>query len=147
MCRDKDKVRAQVLTVHETDATGIFCRSIGVPSRRGQGLRLRRRAGALRTPRQDTSGHARDLRAGHGRAARRWQGDQTAIAVETLQGHRHGGEVVIKDMKEFQKADPRRSARRGDEHVQRDRRLRGVYPEHKYRIVELRIQGAEERWA
>ena len=138
MCRDKDKVRAQVLRANQDLADRGF-RSIGVCRDVGKGYVFAGVLALFDPPRHDTRDTLEKARA-MGVSVKMVTGDQTAIAVETSKAIALAEKPVILDMKEFQKAEAQSEAA-ATNMCERVDGFAEVYPEHKYRIVEL-LQGA-----
>ena len=138
MCRDKDKVRAQVLRANQDLADRGF-RSIGVCRDVGKGYVFAGVLALFDPPRHDTRDTLEKARA-MGVRVKMVTGDQTAIAVETSKAIALAEKPVILDMKELQKAEAQSEAA-ATNMCERVDGFAEVYPEHKYRIVEL-LQGA-----
>ena len=138
MCKDSEKVRAQVLRANQELADRGF-RSIGVCRDTGKGYTFAGVLALFDPPRHDTKETLERARA-MGIRVKMITGDQTAIAVETSKAISLAEKPVILDMKEFQKAESQ-SVAAATHLCERVDGFAEVYPEHKYRIVEL-LQGA-----
>mmetsp|Transcript_17428 Transcript_17428/g.21179 ORF Transcript_17428/g.21179 Transcript_17428/m.21179 type:complete len:956 (-) Transcript_17428:1356-4223(-) len=139
MCADKNKITDQVLLANETLAKRGF-RSLGVAVAKGGATASWQFCGVLsmfdppRTDTKQTLEKARDM----GISVKMITGDQTAIAVETSKaiGLSSRSEPEILDMKEFTAAE-KLGVSAATNLCERVDGFAEVYPEHKYRIVEL----------
>jgi len=137
MCADKHRVAEAVLGANEALAKRGF-RSLGVAVARGGAAAPWTFCGVLSLfdpPRIDTKQtleQAREM----GVTVKMITGDQTAIAVETSRSISLATSPVIADARQFAAAD-KTSASAATALVERVDGFAEVYPEHKYRIVEL----------
>ena len=138
LCADKAAVEADVLRANQDLADRGF-RSIGVAVARGAegAFKFAGVISLFDPPRVDTKETLERAR-GMGIAVKMVTGDQTAIAVETSKSIALSARAtpVVEDMRAFAAAEKRGEA----EATALCERVDGfaeVYPEHKYRIVEL----------
>ena len=139
LCGDKADVEASVLRANQDLADRGF-RSIGVAVRRGGPEAPFAFAGVISLfdpPRVDTKETLQRARA-MGIGVKMVTGDQTAIAVETSQAIALSARPtpLILDMRDFARAD-KAGAAEATALCERVDGFAEVYPEHKYRIVEL----------
>lgn len=137
MCADKEHVRDHVLAANDALAKRGF-RSLGVAVARGGATASWKFCGVLSLfdpPRVDTK-HTLELAREMGIAVKMVTGDQTAIAIETSKGISLAPSPLIVDMRAFVDAE-RKSIATARSLVERVDGFAEVYPEHKYRIVEL----------
>ena len=139
LCSDKHAVGDAVMKANDGLASRGF-RSLGVAVARGGATAEWRFAGVLSLfdpPRVDTKETLERAR-GMGITVKMVTGDQTAIAVETSRAISLSAKAtpLILDMKEFSAADAK-SAAAATALCERVDGFAEVYPEHKYRIVEL----------
>ena len=139
LCADKHAVGASVMKANDSLASRGF-RSLGVAVARGGATASWKFAGVLSLfdpPRVDTKETLERARA-MGITVKMVTGDQTAIAVETSKAISLSSkpQPLILDMKEFSAAD-NKSAAAATALCERVDGFAEVYPEHKYRIVEL----------
>ncbi|KAH8045908.1 hypothetical protein JL722_13960 [Aureococcus anophagefferens] len=135
LCSDKHAVGDAVMKANDGLASRGF-RSWASPSRRRGGV-APRACSASSTRRVDTKETLERAR-GMGITVKMVTGDQTAIAVETSRAISLSAKAtpLILDMKEFSAADAK-SAAAATALCERVDGFAEVYPEHKYRIVEL----------
>jgi len=138
LCGDREAIRGRVMQANQDLADRGF-RSIGVAvAKAGGDWTFVGVLSLFDPPRADTKETLEKARA-MGIAVKMVTGDQTAIAVETSKAVGIAAEPTILDMKAFSAADAE-SVEAATALCERVDGFAEVYPEHKYRIVEL-LQG------